>query len=62
MKKRNKPLHYQARRAALEVDFIETGSEIIFYTNALYDAMLWGKETTPPRLLKESNSGFLLCL
>lgn len=38
-----KHLHYQARRAALEVDFMNTGEEILLYINALYKAMLWGK-------------------
>lgn len=34
----------RAAKLALKVDFITTGRELYLYTNAIYDAMRWGRE------------------
>jgi len=34
-----------AKYAALNVDFVETVNELHLYTNAIYDAIVWGKKT-----------------
>lgn len=41
---RNSSIEYRmAKYAALNVDFIDTVEELRLYTNAIYNAVMWGK-------------------